>query len=228
MKRFWQTLFFLVAAAPAFSQQRTFEIKNVSMYFDVKVSTSGCDEDSCTGKTTFSFIKKGGSTPYQVITLPETYLDLSRGGKPLVNTTMLYDEQSVINVGDFNFDGMDDVALCNGNYGSYGGPSYNIYLSSKAAGKFVYNPALTELASSNLGMFEVKKDKKLLETSNKGGCCLHTTERYKVVGNRPVKVWEEIEDATNYDGTNKPVKVTTRSLVNGRWKRSVKYVKRDS
>ena len=204
--------------------QKTFEIKDASKFFDIKVKVATCDDTSCTGKATFSFYKKGGSVPYQVINLRDTYVELTNDGTPLVNTTLLYDAQSVINIDDYNFDGMEDVAICNGTNGSYNGPSYNVYLSSRAAKKFVYSPSFTALGQ-HLGMFTVNKDKKQLETFDKSGCCWHITERYSVVAGRPKKVFEEVEDATIQDETK--VKVTTKTLINGRWKTSVKYVPRE-
>ena len=57
-------------------------------------------------------------------------------------------------------------------------------------------------------MFTVNQEKKLLETFDKSGCCWHITERYSVIAGRPVKVWEEVEDATIGDTTR--VKVTRR------------------
>lgn len=214
-------LIVLVAASSA-AAQKTFELKNASNYFDIKVRVAKCDADYCSGRATFSFYKKGASTPYQVINLPDTLIQLESGGNPLVNDTLLYDEQSVIDVGDYNFDGMEDVAICTGGNGSYGMPSYNIYLSSRAAGKFVYNAALSKLGS-HLGMFTVDKKSKTLETFDKDGCCWHITERYKVVNDRPVKVFEEVEDATNPNSSR--VKVTTKTLVSGKWKTSVRYEK---
>jgi hypothetical protein len=202
--------------------QKTFELKNASKYFDIKVRVAKCDEDYCSGRATFSFYKKGVSKPYQVINLPDTLIQLESGGKPLVNDTLLYDEQSVIDVGDYNFDGMEDLAICTGGNGSYGMPSYNIYLSSRAAGKFVYNAALSKLGS-HLGMFTVDKKNKTLETFDKDGCCWHIAERYRVVNDRPVKVFEEVEDATNPNSSR--VKVTTKTLVSGKWKTSVRYEK---
>ena len=213
----------LLFAAGVFAQ-RTFDIKDASKYFDVKVKVAKCDDQFCEGRATFSFYKKGGTTPYQIISLPDTNIDISNGGQPSVNTTMLYDQQSVINVDDFNFDGMEDIALCNGTNGSYGMPSFNVYLSDRKAGKFVFSSAFTNVAH-HLGMFDVDKEKRQLETFDKSGCCWHITERYNIVANRPVKVWEEVEDATIQDQTK--VKVTTKTLVNGRWKTSVNYVKRE-
>ena len=217
-----KTLLLVLIAATSMAAQRTFELKNASKYFDVKISVAKCDDEYCSGRATFSFYKKGGSSPYQVINLPDTQIQLQADGKPLVNDTLLYDEQSVIDVEDFNFDGMEDVAICTGSNGSYGMPSYNVYLSSRAVGKFVYNAALSKLGS-HLGMFTVDKKNKKLETFDKSGCCWHITERYKVVNDRPVKVFEEVEDATNPKSSR--MKVTTKTLVSGKWKTSVRYEK---
>ena len=217
-------VFALLFAANAFGQ-KTFDLKDASKFFDIKVNVAKCDDTSCTGRASFSFYKKGGTTPYQVINLPDTYVELSNDGKPLVNTTLLYDDQSVVNIDDYNFDGMEDVAICSGTNGSYGLPAYNVYLSSRAAGKFVLSRPFTTLAS-HLGMFTVDKKAKQLETFDKDGCCWHITERYAIMGGRPVKVFEEIEDARIAD--EKKVKVTTKRLVNGKWKTSVKFVPRES
>ena len=213
----------LLFATSAFGQ-KTFEVKNASKYFDIKIESTDCDDDSCKGATKFSFYKKGGSKPYQVIEVAETYLPITSGGQPLVNRTLLYDEQSVLDVGDYNFDGMEDVAVCIGQSGSYGMPAYEIYLSNRAAGKFVLSKPFTNIAS-HLGMFDVLKKTKQIETFDKSGCCWHITERYNIVNNRPVKVWEMVEDATIKDETK--VKVTTKTLVGGKWKTTTKLVKRE-
>lgn len=217
MKKFAITLVLLFASSAV--AQKTFDVKDASKYFDIRVNVAKCDDGFCTGKATFSFFKKGGTVPYQLITLPDTQLQLREGGDPLVNVTMLYDEQSVVNIGDFNFDGMEDVAICDGPNGSYGGPSYRIYLSSKAAKKFVYSAAFSALGE-HLGMFEVDKAKKRLRIFDKSGCCWHIMEEYSVVRNRPVKVFSEEEDAT-IEGDK--VKITTKTRVRGEWKTSVRY-----
>lgn len=217
------SLLALILIATSAAAQKTFELKNASKYFDIKVLVAKCDDEFCRGKATFSFYKKGASTPYQVISLPDTLVQLEGGGKPLVNVNLLYDAQSVVNVGDFNFDGMEDIALCDGENGSYGGPSYRVYLSSRAAGKFVFNKPLTDLGR-HLGMFTVDEKNKTLETFDKSGCCWHITEQYKVVNDRPLKIFEEVEDATA-DPNGKRVKVTTKRLVAGKWRTSVRYEK---
>ncbi len=204
--------------------QKTFELKDASKYFDVKISVENCEDGYCSGKASYSFYKKGGKTPYQVINLDDTQIQLDDNGNAQANVSMLYDNQSAVNIGDFNFDGMEDVAICDGANGSYGGPSYQVYLSSRSAGKFVYNKQFSELGT-HLGMFQVDKTKKVLRIFDKSGCCWHVTEEYSVVNNRPVKVFVEEEDATIPDETK--VKVTTKRLVKGKWKTSTKFVKRE-
>ncbi|MBX7174117.1 MAG: hypothetical protein K1X72_24305 [Pyrinomonadaceae bacterium] len=223
MKTFFLTCLFLIFCLPAFAQ-KTFELKDASKYFDIKIKVAKCEDGFCSGKATFSFLKKGGTTPYQVINLPDTQIQLDENGNAQANISMLYDNQSAVNIDDFNFDGMEDVAVCDGANGSYGGPSYQVYLSSKSAGKFVFSQAFTDLGS-HLGMFEVDKEKKVLRIFDKSGCCWHVTEEYSVVNNRPVKVFVEEEDATIPDETK--VKITTKTLVKGKWQTKVKYVKRE-
>jgi hypothetical protein len=215
----------LLIVPSLYAQQRSFDVTDASKYFDIKISASKCDADSCTGKTVYSFHKKGSAKPYQVISMTDTYIDISEGA-PVVNETLLYDKQSVLNIDDFNFDGMEDVAISDGQQGSYGMPSFNVYLSSKAAGKFVYNEAFSEL-SHHLGMFTVDKKAKALETFDKSGCCYHITERYKVVNNRPVKVYSFEEDAAQAGKYEDKIVLTTKTRVGGRWKITVKVEDRD-
>ncbi|HEY2846751.1 MAG TPA: hypothetical protein VGI80_02975 [Pyrinomonadaceae bacterium] len=204
--------------------QRTFDIKDASKYFDIKIKIEACDDATlCSGKGSYSFYKKGGTTPYQVITLSETSIHINDDAK-VVGGVLPYDKQSAVAVEDYNFDGMEDVSLSTGDNGGYGSTAYNIYLSSRSAGKFVYDAAFTK-ALASLGNIDIDKQKKTFSTFNKDGCCWHVTDRYKVVANRPVKVWEEIEDATIPDKTK--VKVTTKELVGGRWKTTVRYEKRE-
>lgn len=218
------TLFFLFSATSSVMAQQQFEITNASQYFDIKIRVETCEEGNCRGKASFSFFKKGGTTPYQVITLPDTSISLDEQGNPNVNISLLYDQQSVINIGDFNFDGMEDVAICNGTNGSYGMPSYSVYLSNRVARKFVYDKRFS-LLGAHLGMFEVDSDQKILRTFDKSGCCYHVTEQFTVVNNAPQKILEIIEDATIEDESK--VKITTKRLVNGKWKTEVKYETRD-
>src|SRR5687767_11929825 len=87
--------------------QHTFDLRDASKYFDIKLTVAKCDDGFCEGKARFQFFKKGASTPYQTIDLAETSVQLEEDGKPMSNISFMYDKQSVVNVGDFNFDGME-------------------------------------------------------------------------------------------------------------------------
>ncbi|MFT3742786.1 MAG: hypothetical protein QM785_00700 [Pyrinomonadaceae bacterium] len=221
-----KTLLFLslLTFTPNIFSQAVFDLKNASKYFDIKVSVEKCDDGYCGGKASFSFFKKNGSKPYQVIELDDTQIQLSQTGQPLTNISLLYDDQSVVNVGDFNFDGMEDVAICNGANGSYGGPAYSVYLSSRTVGKFVYSKEFSALGE-HLGMFEVDKKRKRLSTLDKSGCCFHVAEEFIVVNNKPFKVRVVEEDATAAD--DRSTKITTKTWTNGRWKTVVTHGKRE-
>jgi hypothetical protein len=215
-------LLILLFGSSTFAQQQ-FLLTGASEFFDIRVAVSNLENGAYRGKASFSFYKKGGDLPYQVIDLPDTYVELDENAQPSVNATLLYDKQSVVNIGDYNFDGMEDVALCNGTNGSYGMPSYSVYLSSRNARKFVYDKDFSALGC-HLGMFELDKSKKVLRTFDKSGCCWHVTEEFTVVDNVLQKVLSIEEDATIDDETK--VKVTIKTFVNGKWETEVKFVPR--
>lgn len=219
MKKIIFTIFLL--SLNAFAQQ-SFDIKDASEKFDVKIEVAECDESFCEGKTTYTLFEKGKDKVFQKFDMENTVIQLGDDQKPLANITLLYDEQSALTFDDFNFDGVKDLALNDGNNGGYGGPSYQVYLFSKTANKFVHSPAFTELAQgTGLGMFEVNAEKKMLYKFSKSGCCWHQTEGFSVVKNRPVKTFEETEDAMGGEF----VKITTKTLVKGKWKTAIKRKK---
>jgi hypothetical protein len=201
------------ATAPS----RVFTVKDASRDFDVTIRVARCDEQwskpggpihygFCRGAVSYAFHRKGSSRVFQVIEAPDTLIQLSDAGTPLVNQTRvyaqrplptraIYDPQSAIEVGDFNFDGLPDVAVCTGEEGEYFMPSYDVYLASAPGGNFVHSRALSRLGK-HLGMFEVDTKRRQLITFSKDTCCWHLMTRYTVVKDRPVKVFELEEKAT--------------------------------
>lgn len=205
--------------------QVKFELKNASKLYDVLIEVEKCENRICEGKVTYTLFKKNTSQHFQTFKLPETEFMLGDDDKPSVNVTRLYDEQSAVSFSDYNFDGIEDLSLCDGRNGGYGMPSYHIYLYSPRAKQFTFSEPFTELSQEGrLGMFEADAKRKRLRTFSKSGCCFHMTEEFVVVNNRPKKVLEIEEDATIAD--EKRVKITTKRLVRGRWKKSVKYLPR--
>jgi hypothetical protein len=214
----------LVLCTCAFAQVK-FDVKKASRTYDVFIEVERCEDNICEGKVTYTLFKKGQTAPFQVFKLDDISFMLGPNDKPSVNVTRLYDEQSAVSFADYNFDGIKDLSLCDGSNGGYGMPSYQIYLFSPLANRFLLSEGFTELSQEGrLGMFERDARRKRIRTSSKSGCCLHMTEEFVVVNNRLKKVFEEVEDATI--ANEKKVKITTKRLVNGRWRSSVKYVPR--
>jgi hypothetical protein len=205
--------------------QIKFEVKNASKLYDVLIEVEKCEDKICEGKVTYTLFKKNSKKAFQAFELDDTEFMLGDNDKPSVNVTRLYDEQSAVSFSDYNFDGIEDLSLCDGRNGGYGMPSYQIYLFSPRTKQFTLSKPFTELSQEGrLGMFEADVKRKRLRTLSKSGCCLHMTEEFAVVNNRPKKVLEIVEDATIAD--EKRVRIITKRLVNGRWQRTVKYVPR--
>jgi hypothetical protein len=148
--------------------------------------------------------------------------------KQPTSRTLSYHKQSPFTFADYNFDGVSDLALCDGNYSGYGGQSFQIYLFAPQRKLFVRSPAFTRLAQAPyLGVFQVDRKRRVLTNFSKSGCCFHQWEEYSVFNNRPRKILEKTEDAT--DPLGKKVKTTTKRLVNGRWQTRVQITpKRES
>lgn len=226
MKKTIPLIWILLLVSTNLFAQKTFLLKKASKNFDVKIKIASCEQDTCEGEATFYLFKKNQVKPFQTIRMDNSYLELGEDQKPTANLIELYGmNNSGIIFDDYNFDGIEDIAVRNGNDGAYNGPSYDIFLFSKTRKRFVANKNLTELASNNLGMFTVDKKKKTLETFTKSGCCWHQTTRYKIVNDRLKKVYVFTEDAM---GGGEYVKLITETLQpNGKWKRTFKKAKID-
>lgn len=210
-----QELASLPHAVESLPETGVLQLNEASAQFDFSLALDEpCADTSCEGSGRLAVLKKGSSKPLQVIALPGVFLSRRADGQPLVNSAQLYAYQGVVNVGDFNFDGAEDFAVQNGNRGSYGGPSYDVFLYEPRVRAFRYSRALSALIESTLGFFAVDEKAKRLETFAKSGCCWHQQERYKVSNNRPVAVWRFTEDATVQGDV---VLLTTEELIDGNW-----------
>jgi hypothetical protein len=219
----------LVSAARVLSAQETFKVAHVLRGYDLTVEMKSCGEDEpnvCSGAGRVRIFKQGAATAFQVLDLPS--IEITRDTvaySPRVNAKKrgMYAEEYSFIVEDFNFDGREDLAVCNGRNGGYGGPSYNVFLFDPHTRKFVEHRRLSKLTEDGyLGLFFVDPQRKQLVASSKSGCCYHETERYRFVGNRPVLVEKVTEDAHVGEGF---VELTTKRLVRGRWVTTVRKEK---
>lgn len=228
MKKTFIFIMLICAASlsDAFAQVR-FDVKKASKTFDAKVEVERCNDDgNCDGRLQVELFKKAARQPFQIIKLQQTEFTVEEART--VNSKMLYDYQSAIFFEDYNFDGREDLAIRDGNESGYGGPSYQVYLYAPRTGKFVKSPRLTAMAhDEGLGMFEVDKKRKVLVVYSKSGCCFHQRDEFRMINDRPVKVFEEIEDARLFGDENDPstkrVTITTSRLIKGRWITRVRH-----
>ena len=136
---------------------------------------------------------------------------LQLGDKISANIVSLpYGEHSVLIYDDFNFDNQKDLALRDGRYGCYGGPSYQVYL--KDGDTFVHSDDFTELAQGNCGFFGIDEDAQTLNTMTKSGAAWHQYSEYKVINNKPVAV-HIIEEEYNLKGL---ISILEKIRVNGK------------
>ena len=204
--------------------QTKFRLNDASRLVDVELDVGICDDGINLGRCgplTVRFFRKDQKASFQTIRLPRTNM---WDNPPKANVTRRYDDQSVINFGDFNFDGIDDIAICDGTNGGYGMPSYRIYLYSKTRKRFEYSRSFTRMNEGGLGMFETDPNKKIHFVSTKSGCCWHQTEGYDVHRGLPRKVYELTIDSTKIDDP-RGTEITTGKLIKGRWRTWVKHRK---
>ena len=101
--------------------------------------------------------------------------------------TLSIDEQDWILMDDYNFDGINDIAVTNGQINYDDTFQYQVYLGTKD-GKLIFSPEFTEIISQG-GMLTVDSQKKQLrfEYDNDEDDNIDV-ETYKVVNNKPVLI----------------------------------------
>jgi len=203
--------------------QHDFDLKNTPDY-SISFSVKDCDDTICSGAGIVAIKDARSKALIQTINSDDLSFSKEALAKTSTKDTVLYDEQSPIIVGDFNFDGSADLAVRNGSNGGYGGPSYDIYLFDAANKKFTLSESLTKLATENLGMFSVDQNKKLITTHSKDGCCWHETDQYQVVNDQPVITYTLIEDASGATQKEGYMLITEKRLVSGKLVTTTKEV----
>lgn len=174
------TLLFSIFTTLAFSQ-KVFTVDNFSneYYGEVHITSSG----DVYNKGWIAIYER--KTKQRVIRVfsDEIVLELHED-KVIANIKSLgYGEQSLIMYDDFNFDGIKDFAISDGQNSCYHGPSFKIYLATK--NEFIYNNDFTRLAQEYCGMFDIDAESKKIYTMTKSGCCWHEYSEFIVVDNKP-------------------------------------------
>lgn len=217
MKRITFILFYLLSKS-AFCQT-TFLVDDFSKDYFGKLYIADTTEGFSKGWVAI-FDKK---TKKQLIKINSDELTFTlHKGKVLANVKELpYGEQSGILYEDYNFDGIKDFALMDGQNSCYHGPSFQIYLATQNG--FKQSPEFTELAQNYCGMFNIDYKTKIIFTMTKSGYDWHQYSEFRVKDNKPypIKIVEEGLSASgitlDYNEqnlvNNKMVKSTYQTLV---------------
>ncbi len=223
MKNLLLICVFLVPCSPTMAQ-KTFELKNSSKVYNVRLAIENCDENVCNGEAKVSIFKKGVKKAFQTL---KTDTEFMVQGAKRLNPKILYDYRSLVFFEDYNFDGIKDLAIRDGNHNADEGPSYQIYLFSPKTKRFVHNRAFTDLNQTKyIGAMEVDNKKKVLRVFSRSYSRWYSIEEFKVVKrNRLKKVYQWTEDATIRD--EKRVKLMTKRLIKGKWQTKIGYKKRE-
>jgi hypothetical protein len=199
-------------------------IRSGSGQFDLRATISPRnnlnDPDQIQGPATIEIFRKGTTHRLQTLRLANIELFprqiVYRGalGKPSPSP---YDDDYTFVFDDFNFDGVQDLAICSGNNSGYGLPSYVVYLYSKRLRKFLIAKELCKLAQEHLGLFSVDRKNHTLLVFDKDGAAWHKTTIYKMQGTVPRKI-ETVTDSIS--GSVETITQEKRS--GGRWIRQTK------
>lgn len=137
--------------------------------------------------------------------------------KNSTNTSNIkYNNQAYVVYGDFNFDGISDLAVMDGYNSAHHAPSYKIYLAFKKSVvvttspktplppyaarpipgpiQFVFNADFTRLAQEYSGMFNYNSIEKKIYTSTKDGHCWYQYSEFIIKNNKPVPYKISVEE----------------------------------
>jgi hypothetical protein len=133
----------------------------------------------------------------------------------------MYDTEYSFMVDDFNFDGEEDLAICDGFHAWNGSTSYKVFLFDKKAGRFVHNPELSELTTGKyIGMFRRFPRGRQVIADFRGNNLIGE-ECYRLVNDRPVLI-----EKTTVEMLNDGYRLRTRlKKVRGRWVKQVSRFK---
>src|SRR5437870_11508281 len=102
----FKCIFFICAilsiASLSFAQI-SFTVNNSSKIYTAKILVQKCEDETCSGKGTVTLYTKNNSKPVQQFTSKDLYFNLDSDKNPSKKME-LYDEQSPLIFGDFNFD----------------------------------------------------------------------------------------------------------------------------
>ncbi|MHA6194520.1 XAC2610-related protein [Pseudomonas wadenswilerensis] len=162
----------------------TYPLENFSERYRATLEIS--DQDEVFRPGILRVYAKQGDVPLIEVSSEELVLDQQTGSEEVrANIHELpYGEQSVLVYQDFNLDGIKDLALMDGQFSCYHGPSYQVFLGT--AEGFRHSASFTELAQNYCGLFAVDEKTREISAFTKDGCCWHEFSSYTLENGEPM------------------------------------------
>lgn len=208
-------IFLAMFSISSLAQAAVVVVPQISGKYSARILIDQCDGSVCQGRARVSLFSL--ETHEKIAEIESEDFSISVNSDSNSNEALfagIGNEEIVI--GDFNFDGHDDVAIQNGHDGSYGYASYDVYTYDTKKQVYSINLALTRLARGEyLGMFLVDKKRRLLFAYNKAAAGIFDSFEF-VSDVRGVK--KACEKSEIWDMPNNLVKVTVKTLENNRWR----------
>ncbi|AUC77057.1 XAC2610-related protein [Olleya sp. Bg11-27] len=180
------TILFNLYSIGVFSQT-DYQITGFSEHYTGLLTIDKGFEEDVFKKGSISIFKTDTTKSIITIQSEELTIDFDTDGNIQTNVLEIpYGNQSIIIAKDFNFDGLPDLAIMDGQNSCYHGPSFQIYLQT--GDRLKHSPEFTRLAQDYCGMFFIDYDNQTIHTSTKSGCCWHQYSEFKVEYNAPVAV----------------------------------------
>lgn len=177
--------------------QQEFLINDFSDKYFGKLTIDKGSEGQVFQKGTFAIFHKSTQKELLKIESDEFAWGFDDFGSPVSKPIVIaYEDQDLFVYQDFDFDGNQDLAIMDGQFSCYHGPSYQVYLET--GNQLKHSPEFTRLAHDYCGMFRVDEENKTIHTTTKSGCCWHQYSEFKVIEGIPKEVYRNEEDATNF------------------------------
>jgi hypothetical protein len=178
--------------------QTSYEITGFSEKYKARLHIDEGYETEIFKRGTIVIIETNTNKEIISIDSPELSFELDEQGNVRTNVVEVpYGQQSIIISGDFNFDGQNDLAIMDGQFSCYHGPSFQIYLETRDGLR--HSAEFSRLSQEYCGMFSLDKEAKKIHTMTKSGCCWHQFSEFVVEENIPVEI-KVVEEGLHASG----------------------------
>ncbi|OWY28814.1 XAC2610-related protein [Herbaspirillum robiniae] len=207
-------LFSVMFSLSSLAQAAVVVVPQISGKYSARIQINQCDKYACKGSARVSLFSLETHEKIVEIESEDFSISVSRNSNSNEESFTATDDGDIV-IGDFNFDGHDDVAIQNGHNGSYGYASYDVYTYDAKRQVYSLNLELTRLTGGEyLGMFHVDKKRRRLLAYNKAADRAFSSFEF-ISDVRGVR--KTCEKSEIWDMSDSLVKVTVKTLEHNKW-----------